>query len=114
MSESSDTDVMQDPLADSPPSPFDQGEDAVDSLEAEGFEEGDSYSEDMGDEFAGDADLGADVADELGADFAESGSGDSYEVDVADYSDADAMAAWNAFEEEIADGLDAADDDEFL
>ena len=24
------------------------------------------------------------------------------------------MALWNAFEEEVADGLDAADEDEFL
>jgi hypothetical protein len=83
----------------SPQSPFDEGEggdvfedqlDAGDAA-ADAFEAGDG---DAGEgEYAGDASL------ELGDGFEEG---------------ADDMAVWNAFEEEVADALDAADDDEFL
>jgi len=59
------------------------------------------------------------------ADDAEAGDGDLAEDDAFSADEArfaedlgedgvDDMAVWNAFEEEIADGLDAADDDEFL
>jgi hypothetical protein len=57
-------------------------------------------------------DQGDGFADDLAA--ADFGDGTNFS-DGADLGDgADDMAVWNAFEEEIADGLDAADEDEFL
>jgi hypothetical protein len=74
---------------------------------------------DAGDGFSDDLDAGDSFADAIDA-------GDVDGVDAAFQGDAaadlgdgftegaDDMAVWNAFEEEVADALDAADDDEFL
>lgn len=96
-------DVMTaDEMGDGPPSssasPFDEG-DAGDQMD-----QGDGFV----DEYLTSADLGADPIDagDAGdeAQWAESG----------DDAGTDDMAVWNAFEQEVADGLDAADEDEFL
>ena len=64
----------------------------------------------MGDELS-ETDL---AADEMAVDAGdvEAESGDVFTEEFE--ADADAMAAWDAFEIEIADGLDAADTDKFL
>jgi hypothetical protein len=92
--------------------PFDSDVmDEADALEgeADGLEGADDAFEDnesSGDEFV----------DEMSP----PASGDAFEGDGAeDLGDAfgeggDDMAMWNAFEDEVADGLDAADDDEFF
>ncbi len=69
-----------------------------------GFDTGSGDSFDSFDAL-GDADFDAANADagELGDGFEDAGD-----------AQADDMAVWNAFEEEVADGLDAADEDEFL
>ncbi|KVZ03180.1 hypothetical protein [Burkholderia ubonensis] len=66
------------------------------------------------DEQSADASFGDESFDES-SDFAvDAQEGDAGE-DLADEMDGvDDMALWNAFEEELADGLDAADDDEFI
>ncbi len=72
---------------------------------------------DSGDGFDGAESSGDEFVDEMSPAVA---SGDAFDGDGADdlgdaFGDgADDMALWNAFEEEIADGLDAADDDEFF
>jgi len=82
-----------------PQSPFDEG-DAGDGFQDE-LEGGDGFEDafDAGDSDAASEELEADAAVDLGEGFEEG---------------ADDMAVWNAFEEEVADALDAADDDEFL
>jgi hypothetical protein len=77
---------------------------------------GDEAFEDQGD---GMADAFEDDAES--ADFADgtNDAGDGFEGDGVDQGDgfedsADGMALWDAFEEEVADGLDAAEEDEFL
>ncbi|WP_143134510.1 hypothetical protein [Burkholderia ubonensis] len=66
------------------------------------------------DEQSADASFGDESFDES-SDFAvDAQEGDAGD-DLADEMDGvDDMALWNAFEEELADGLDAADDDEFI
>lgn len=89
-----DSDVMDESDAlDSMTDDTDAAQDVFDEGDAgDGFEElGDGF-EDAGDD---DLDVAADSGDSFG-------------------DSADDMAVWNAFEEEIADGLDAADEDEFL
>jgi hypothetical protein len=83
--------------------------DAADAMDEElgaqtSFDEGDAgdgFEDALAAGDAGDADLAQDdtFSTDSGDDFSEG---------------ADDMALWNAFEEEIADGLDAADDDEFF
>lgn len=93
--------MAQDDDALSAANPFDQDD---------GFEgfDGDSLEVDgAGDDFAS-TDEAGDSGDAL--DFA---SGDEA-GDLGESDGLDDMALWNAFEEEIADGLDAADEDEFL
>ncbi|WP_454742951.1 hypothetical protein [Cupriavidus necator] len=93
-----DSDVMDESEAGdlaeelSPSGQFDEG-DAGDEFSDDQFEAADEFS---ADELAGDeADAMGDSAMDLGG-------------------EVDDMALWNAFEEEVADGLDAADDDEFI
>lgn len=87
------------------------GGDSGDGSElAEGFEDsGDAFAESDG-ELAADGEQGFDGAAEVAdlGDGFDAGSGDGFS------EGADDMALWNAFEEEVADGLDAADEDEFL
>ncbi len=74
-----------------------------DSASDDGFDEGDA-----GDGFTDEFDA-ADVGDSMEA------SGDDLGADFAFSDGADDDAAlWDAFEEEVADGLDAGDEDEFL
>ena len=70
---------------------------------------GNAFDEiDAGDGFDG-FDAGADLGD------MESGDAQSFDhAEAAFGDDGDAMAVWDAFEEEVADGLDAATEDEFL
>lgn len=92
------------------------------------MDEADAVGDDMGEPAAFDE---ADPGDGYGADpFADeydAASGDEMSGDEADAMDdtaidledgaaegVDDMALWNAFEEEVADALDAADDDEFF
>jgi hypothetical protein len=94
--------------------PFDNDlAEETESADSMDFEGGDS-----GDGFDADADAEADAAtdgftDEQGfeGDAAVDLSADAGDGFAADAGDA---ALWDAFEEELADGLDAADDDEFL
>ncbi len=81
---------------------------AADGLDDNAFEAADAGDgfEQADDELAF-TDDAADEAESADA-FDEAASGDSFE------EGADEMALWNAFEEELADGLDAADEDEFL
>ncbi|OMG74444.1 hypothetical protein [Burkholderia ubonensis] len=66
------------------------------------------------DEQSADASFGDESFDESGDFAVEAQEGDAG-ADLADeMDDVDDMALWNAFEEELADGLDAADDDEFI
>lgn len=85
------------------------GADALDAASAdEGFDEGDAG--DGFDSFDSFDDAQGDAADDLavaGADF-----GDALGEGPADGGDD--LALWDAFEDEVADGLDAADEDEFL
>lgn len=94
MNQPFDSDVMDE---------MDGNQDAMDEMaqNAEGFEEGDSFADAMGDEF-----------DASGDDFAGDLSGDEFSDDFEDAPNAGGALA--AFEEELADGLDAADTDEFL
>ncbi|KWB54167.1 hypothetical protein [Burkholderia ubonensis] len=66
------------------------------------------------DEQSADASFGDESFDES-SDFAvDAQEGDAGEDLADDVDGVDDMALWNAFEEELADGLDAADDDEFI
>jgi ABC-type transporter Mla subunit MlaD len=72
---------------------------------------------DAGGADAGDTDLDAALDEGDAFDAADATDfGDSLSADAGDaFTDsADDMALWNVFEEEVADGLDAADDDEFF
>jgi hypothetical protein len=70
---------------------------------------GNAFDEiDAGDGFDG-FDAGSDLGDMEGGDEQSFGHADG---SIGD--DGDAMAVWDAFEEEVADGLDAATEDEFL
>ena len=84
-----------------PVDPVDTG-DAMDAPSLFDDNAGDDFSPDFGDGAfdEGDAGFEGDAATDLGDGF------DSAGVDDA--------AVWEAFEEEVADGLDAADDDEFI
>jgi hypothetical protein len=76
-----------------------QTEDSADESFDEG-DQGDGFSDELSSGDSSDAFEGDSAADaDLGADLGD---------------DADDMSVWNAFEEEVADGLDAADEDEFL
>lgn len=83
--------------------------DAIDALDespgaSAAFDEGDGFT----DEFeAADLDSGDDAF--LQADAADEDLGDAFAADAGDDAE-----LWNAFEEEVADGLDAADEDEFI
>jgi hypothetical protein len=91
----SDSDVMDDTDAlDAAGEGYDSGDDGFDEGEASG----DEFIDEMSPAASGDAFEGDDAGD----------LGDAFGEGVDD------MAVWNAFEEEIADGLDAADDDEFF
>jgi hypothetical protein len=94
-------------------SPFDS--DLMDDAgSADGFAppagEAPGFDTDSGDRF--------DALDALGdegfGEAAQDGSGLGDSLDAAGEGEADDMAVWNAFEDEVADGLDAADDDEFI
>lgn len=79
---------------------MDEG-DALDAAVEEGgadasFDSGDGFEEADGDAFSGDEAI------------------DDFETGDGFDQDGDAMSAWDAFESEVADGLDAADEDEFL
>jgi hypothetical protein len=94
-------------------SPFDS--DLMDDAgSADGFAppggEAPGFDTDSGDHFDALDALGDEGFDEAAQDG--SGLGDS--LDAAGEGEADDMAVWNAFEDEVADGLDAADDDEFI
>lgn len=82
---------------------MDSDQDVMDEMDhgTEGFEEGDSFVDAMGDEF--DA-AGDDLSSEMSADE----YSDGYDAETNPGN------ALTAFEEELADGLDAADTDEFL
>jgi hypothetical protein len=86
--------------------------DSLDSLENEGFEEGDAYEADMGDESL----AASDASEDFGEEDAHADLGDEetegFELDMA--AGADALEVWNAFEDEIANSLDALDTDEFI
>jgi len=78
----------------------------------------DAMDEAADESFASSADE-AQQGDHLADDLSATDSGDEFQGDdidsAGDFGDGtDDMAVWNAFEEEIADGLDAADEDEFL
>lgn len=93
-----DTDVMDE--TDALEESVDEGHDAA-------FDEGDDQGDGFTDEMS--------AADQADADTSDTFEGDS----ASDLGDefgegADDMAVWNAFEEEVADGLDAGDTDEFL
>ncbi|HEY0687390.1 MAG TPA: hypothetical protein VGD45_33975 [Steroidobacter sp.] len=80
--------------------------DAIDELDAA-----------VGDEFQGDeldpVDDGADSMFQPAS--ADALEGDLFDAEAQDHAeDFSPAAVWNAFEEEIADGLDAADEDEFI
>src|SRR5262245_28922048 len=110
MSQDMDADLADDLALDQPTAA--DAVDDIDSLDVEGYDEGDTYTDDLGDEdlAVGDAMSGDDAA------YADVDEGDTDtfadEMDVE--SGSDAMAVWEAFEDEVADGLDAADTDEFL
>jgi hypothetical protein len=95
--------------------PFDT--DVMDeAVENDGFNDGSvarsSFDEaESGDVFEQGFDaLDAAIADEFAAD-----EGDTFQATEGDFGeDVSDMAVWSAFEEEVADGLDAADDDEFI
>ena len=104
-----DSDLMdamaQDDDATGAANPFDQDD---------GFEGFDGDSLAAGD--GGDGGDGFDSADDEAGDRGDAldfGDGDDA-GDLGEGDGLDDMALWNAFEEEIADGLDAADEDEFL
>ncbi|UJP06073.1 MAG: hypothetical protein LZF61_03610 [Nitrosomonas sp.] len=82
---------------------MDGGQDALDEMEqsADGLEEGDDFADAMSDEF-----------DAAGDDFSGELSGDEFSDGFEDAPNTGGALA--AFEEELADGLDAADTDEFL
>ncbi|MFM2052720.1 MAG: hypothetical protein RL456_757 [Pseudomonadota bacterium] len=92
--------MAQDDDTPAPGAAFDQG-DGFEGFDGDG---GNLGGDGMDDAFT-DAGDGFESGDALGFD----GSEDAGESDGLDD-----MALWNAFEEEIADGLDAADEDEFL
>ena len=94
MNQPFDTDVMDE---------MDSNQDVMDEMEqsAEGFDEGDSFADAMGDEF-----------DSAGDDFSGDLAGDEFSDNFEEAPNAG--SALTAFEEELADGLDAADTDEFL
>jgi hypothetical protein len=77
-------------------SPFDEGD------AGDGFDEAIEAADDA------DAASAADFAEEDGF------AADEFDMAEGEADGTDDMAVWNAFEEEIADGLDAADGDEFL
>ncbi|MDR6502379.1 hypothetical protein J2785_005559 [Burkholderia ambifaria] len=79
--------------------------------ETDAFERFDEQSADesFGDESFDDESF--DESSDFAVDAQESDAGEDLADDVHGVDD---MALWNAFEEELADGLDAADDDEFI
>ena len=83
--------------------------DAIDESEAfESTEEGDAPFDAMAEGDAFDA-MAGDMAEDLAGEESADALGESLFAE-----EGDAMALWDAFEEEVADGLDAADEDEFL
>ncbi|WP_157652665.1 hypothetical protein [Burkholderia ubonensis] len=66
------------------------------------------------DEQSADASFGDESFDESGDFAVDAQEGDAGEDLADDVDGVNDMALWNAFEEELADGLDAADDDEFI
>jgi hypothetical protein len=82
------------------------GMDSADGFSADGYDSADAFS---ADDFSGDGFQ----SDTFSAD---AFSADAYSADDAqgDGLDGGDMDLWNAFEEEVADGLDAAEEDEFI
>lgn len=93
------------------------GDGFEDEALGDGFEASDGFAQD-GMDAMGDAGDGLDSADGFDADGFQSDafSADAYSADdyASDGGDGTDMDLWNAFEEEVADGLDAAEEDEFI
>ncbi|KUE85244.1 hypothetical protein ASL20_29630 [Cupriavidus necator] len=104
MSDQFDNDLMEDLSLDEYASSTDYGDTADDAADHAALQSGlartaSPFDEDGGDDAFTDETDSADMAA-------------AQDTDIGDHIDQ--MAVWNAFEEEVADGLDAADDDEFL